>query len=455
MHSNFLCSFIVAVAATVCLNTTPVWAQDTDEEGAVLVEFPIENPASLGIGWNFVDNKKTLQNCVVHDVSSLSFQDRRAQLSVVEDHEALSNALDVSVTAKYRAVMSNFSASARFVTSTKFEARSTHVAIMAEVDEGPQFVVPVSSGSSSSNVEQEIKNVRLLPAFVDLASTDIDEFYRQCGQGFVAVVHSGARINAVLTFSNTTQNEHEAISVSLSGGGGGASFSASFKRTMDSFTQAERFNVSYLGLGGAADTIPLSKEGLISAVEGLPKVSAAAPRPFTMIVQRYEELPNWPSVIVPSELSDAELLANTYWRLFTLQSYVQEALFDDGWLLILDANRDDVLALDLEIQETMQGVKDALWSCVVDEKCQTEKWQSWNDYSLRARLPFKGSWQDIPYNASNVNLEEAVEYLVAARAQQWLIPVWRNRCSRGECVPAQTIDDLQSLMRRNSEAMFE
>lgn len=431
------------------------WAQDAEEESAVLLEFPVENPVSLGTGWNFVENKKSLQSCIAHDVSSLNFQDRRAQLSVVEDHEALADALDVSVTAKYRAVLSNFSASARFVTSTKFEARSTHVAIMAEVDEGPQFVVPTAVDNASSDVEQQIKNVRLLPEFVDLASNDIDEFFRQCGQGFVAVIHSGARINAVLTFSNTNRKEHEAISLSLSGGGGGASFSASFQRTMDSFSQAERFNVSYLGLGGAADTIPLSKEGLISAVEELPTVSAAAPRPFTMVVQRYEDLPNWPSVIVPSELSDAELLANTYWRLFTLQSYVREALFDDGWLLILDADRDRVLELDLEIQSEMQTVKDALWACVMDDTCAADRWRDWNDYAMRSRLPFKGNWRDIDYDPSALELEEAVDHLVEARAQQWLVPVWRNRCGRGDCVPAKEIEDLQSAMRERSVSLFQ
>lgn len=427
----------------------------SDEENTVLLEFPVENPVSLGTGWNFVENKKTLQNCIAHDVSSLDFQDRRAHLSVVEDHESLADALEISVTAKYRAVLSNFSASARFVTSTKFEARSTNVAIMAEVDEGPKFVVPISTGNPRSSVGQEIKNVRLLPEFVDLASNDIDEFYRQCGQGFVAVVHSGARINAVLTFSNTTLTEHETISASLSGGGGGASFSTSFQRTMDNYSQSERFNVSYLGLGGAADTIPLSKEGLISAVEDLPKVSSAAPRPFTMIVQRYEELPNWPSVILPSELSDAELLANTYWRLFTLQSYVQEALFDDDWLLVLDADRDEILNLDLEIQKAMQVVKDSLWSCVVDEQCDTAEWRDWSDYSLRAKLPFKGSWRDIVYDPSNAELEVVVGHLVDARARQWLVPAWRNRCNRGECVPAQVIEAQKAAMRERAEARIQ
>lgn len=450
---NLAQTVVVGIATMV---SSPLVAfAETNEDVVVRIEFPIDNPVSIGSGWSILDNRRTLQKCISFEEDKLDFQDRQATISVVEDHEALSDALDISVTAKYRAALSNFSASTRFVQSTKFEAKSTHVAVSAQVDEGPRFVKPTTFTGTPANPQDVAARVELLPEFVDLARNDLNEFHRQCGEGFVAVIHSGARLNAVLTFSDTTTEEHRAIDASLSGGGGGASFSASFRSTMDSFSNARRFTVSYLGLGGAADTIPLTKEGLLSAVESLPAVSRAAPRPFTMMVQRYDSLGNWPDIIIPRSLSDAEVLAQTYWRLFTLRSYAQDAAFDSGWMLNLDTRKEDVLILEQNISRDMEVVRSLLLDCVLEDECDVGDWRDWNDYGIRSRLPFRGSWSDIDYDPNGFDLEDAITELSTARMEQWIIPVWQARCSRGACLSAAEIEAHRKTMEERAAQRLE
>lgn len=428
-------------------------ADHDQQDSTILVEFPTQNPVQLGTGWSLVDNAGVLQKCILFDTAKLSFQDKRLRATVVEDHEALSNALELSVSAKYNGALSNFSANAGYVHKTKFESSSTYVAVVAEVSEGPDFVIPTGTTSPAAP-NTTIDKVSLHPDFAKMASEDINEFRRQCGQGFIAVIHSGAKINATLQFLNTSLTEHEKITATVSGGGGGGSFSASLTKLMDSYETSEKLTVSYLGLGGAQDTIPLTKDGIIKAAETLPAQSRAAPRPFTMIVQRYEDLPNWPQVIIPAKISDVEILARAYWRLFTLRQYAEEAIFEGGWILKLDTTRQDVLELEASIQQSMDTLREKLWECASNDQCDASSWADWNDYEIRSKLPFRGDWSAIAYNPGSIDFDEIAANLGEARMNKWIVPAWRSRCARGECIPAVQIENYREQITQRIASHF-
>jgi len=66
-------------------------AEDEQDPGVTTVEFPIDNPPSLGDGWSIIDGRRKLQTCISFKEARLAYEDKRANVGVAEDYEALSN----------------------------------------------------------------------------------------------------------------------------------------------------------------------------------------------------------------------------------------------------------------------------------------------------------------------------------------------------------------------------
>jgi hypothetical protein len=420
----------------------------------------VNDPPSLGDGWSIADNRRKLQSCVSFATKQLNYQDKRARVSVAEDYESLARGLEVSVSAQFNGVLSNFSANASFVNNSKFSATSLNVAVFAEVTQGPQYAAPLQQAPGGekelADLSTVAKKIALLPEFRELAAKDISEFRRQCGDGFVSVILSGARINGILTFRNVSREESQTIIVAAGGGGASSSFSSSLKSLMEKYEQEKRFDVVYLGLGGADDSIPLTKEALIAAVEHLPEKTKAGPRPFEMQVTRYEELPNWPPIILPRTLSDLEVLATSYWRMRTLYLYVEEALTQAPWILVLDTKRSTLLDLQVEILSSQEQIRKAIENCIGSDTCSAGSWREWNDLDIRSRLPMRGTWADIKYVPDAGKMQQIFESLANARVEYWITPVVKLRCQRdNDCIPVKTVDQMKEQMIRRMQASLQ
>ncbi len=447
---------LAAITAALSCNECG-WAQQTEPAATLTLEFPIDSPPSLGDGWGITENRRKLQSCVSFTKKTLNYQDKRARVMVSEDYESLARALEVSISAKYNGAVSNFSANAGFVNNSKFSAHSLNVAVFAEVTQGPEYAAPLEVDAKAGGVIAASKKVTLLPDFAKMAETDIVGFRRQCGDGFISTIKSGARINGVLTFRDVTREESQTITAAVGGGGSAGSFSAAFKSVMQKYDDAKRFNVDYLGLGGADDTIPLTKEALLLAVEKLPEKTKVAPRPFEMVMMRYDELPNWPPITVPRTLSDMEILARAYWQMRTLYLYTQEALTEDPWLLTLDAKRPALIDFQVELSRQLEELKTKINGCLVQEKsCSAGTWRMWNDLDVRARLPMRGSWADIKYVPNVERINDIVQKLANARVDYWITPIVKLRCDRDhECIPFKTVEQIKENMIRRMQASLE
>jgi len=316
--------------------------------------------------------------------------------------------------------------------------------------EGPRYVATVEDPAATGGHDTAIssaKRVALLPEMVKLASNDILAFRKQCGDSFVAVNKEGARINEVLTFHDVSHDESKQLSVAAQGGGFGTAFSSALKTEMDKFDNQKRFSVSYLGLGGASQTIPLTKEDMLNAVAQLPAQSRAAARPFEMVIIKYSELPNWPPVVLPRNLTDMEVLASAYWRLRTLYLFANDTLTEPHWLLTLDTNRGAVVELQNQMLTDMNKLQNTINHCIAGDPCTASDWRSWKDLDYRAQLPMRGSWADISYNSKATDLNQIFNALADARIKYWIEPPVKLRCQRdGDCVPIKGIDDLKSKM---------
>ncbi len=452
---------ITSIAILLGCLTGIASAQPQPVDGLV-VEFPESNPVDLGVGWNNRSSDKVSRVCIDFVTAERRYQDRRLTFEVITDHQSLANALKVSVSAKFKAVSGGGgSAAVDFARNTKLSSSSTNMAVLAEVFESPTYVAPTTGqqptqvptvASSGGKVDLTTfyagNAVSLKSDLRALAATNPAEFYRQCGDSFVAVIHRGARLVGNITFSETSREERESLEVSASGGAAMWSVQGSLSNSMEKFNSSNRLNVNFAQFGGSGGTFPLNREGLLKAIEQLPEASKSAPKPFSMIVQRYDSLPSWPSAIGSTELNDLEVIANVAWQLDSLLMYVDETLYRPGWLLKFDTRRQDVEKVyDEVLAERTQVMADAT-KCAVSGDCNRQKWQAWSDLAYRARLPFRGTLGDLQYSIGDNSLEGMIDALTSARTAYWIEGPARIRCrNEGTCLTQAQVNAARTQIR--------
>lgn len=448
------CKLPLAICSiAICCIAKGAAAQDQRMNG-LLVEFPESNPVDLGIGWNSRISDKVPRVCIDFVKAERGYQDKRLQFEVVTDHQSLATALKISVSAKFRSVAGGGgSASVDFARQTKLSSTATNMAVLAEVYQSPIYVSPKVGQTATDVPSVAAKDgtvdlsslyagnaVSLKSDMRSLAAKNPAEFYRQCGDSFVAVIHQGARLVGNIVFSDTSREERESIEASASGGAAMWSVQGNLSHSMERFNSSNRLSVNFAQFGGSGGTFPLNREGLLKAIEQLPDASKAAPKPFSMIVQRYDSLPSWPGTIGATELTDLEVIANVGWQLESLLYFVDESLYKSGWLLKFDTKRADVQKVYDDVLAERSAIRTDAIKCAKTSDCNREKWQAWSDLKYRKRLPLRGSLSDLNYAVGEGSLESMIDALAAARTAYWIEGPSRVRCkNEGVCIPQSQI----------------
>lgn len=432
---------IIVIASLVASCNGSAFAQAPQLQG-LMVDFPESNPVDLGIGWNSRVSDKVSRVCIDFVRNESGYQDRRLAFEVITDNQSLANALKVSVAAKFKAITgAGGSAAVDFARKTKLSSASTNIAVLAEVFESPIYVAPTPiktpvtvpiTNSTGGKVDLTAfyagNAVSLKNDLRALAGSNPAEFYRQCGDSFVAVIHRGAKLVGNISFSETSREERESLDVAASGGAAMWSVQGNLSSSMEKFGTSNRLNINFAQFGGTGGILPLNRENFMKAIEQLPEASKQAPKPFAMIVQRYDSLPSWPSKIGSTELSDLEVLANAAWQLDSLLMYIDETLYRAGWLLKFDTKRSDVEKVyDRVLSERIDIRADAK-KCIMSGDCNRKKWQGWTDLPYRIQLPLKGTLSDLQYPVGDNSLESMIEALASARTAYWIEGPARIRC---------------------------
>lgn len=439
-----------------------------DQNVGILLEFPSTNPVRLGAGWRLKAAQGVRKECIDFKTASNTYTDRRLSFTAVHDNESLAKALNVSVSGKISVMTGGgFSGSASFAHDTRFSATSTYIGVLAEVWTSPKFVAPVDGTKPKiQNLLEQItslpkreaidmslfysgKSVKIKPDLIELVKNDYQEFVRRCGDSFVAVIHSGAKLNGVFSFRETTKEERQKIHAEFQGSGATWSINARADSSLNAFKKNNRLNINFEQLGGNEGSLPLTKEGFLKAIRDLPNAAISAPRPFLMVVQRYDTLPDWPRPTIPKPLSNQEIVANTYWRLRSLLSYTDEALNNPGWLLKFDTTRQSVHNLYDEILTKLQTLRALAQTCSLRE-CDIGDWKTWTDWSLRSRLPYRGNFHSLNLGSTVETAINKLPYeLAKARVDYWIREPDRWRCQYEQVCLKQSII---SKMQREIEA---
>ncbi len=442
---------------------TQLVAQPTGQLQGAIVEFPNLNPVELGWGWDERRAGSPRQTCIEFRPAQEDYIDKRMLLLMANDHEALARALNVSVEGKMNSMVgTKFSASASFAHSATLTSTGEHVAMLAEAMTAPQFVAPIdgpnpkvatlrpSPDGSRVDMGSFYRGgaVRLKEDLRKLAASNQADFVKECGTGFVAVIHRGARVNALMTFREIEAKDRQELKASARGSAAGFSMNASMNSLVEKYSKNGKLEIKFEQLGGSDKAFPMDKTALLSAVSGLPAEAAAKPRPFLMVIQGYSSLPDWPDKVVLPELNDEEVLTRSYFRLLTLMGFADEALHKPGFLMKFDTSRPEVVKLYDQMLADRNTLRDLVLACQ-QGRCSAGKWREWSDMPYRARMPMPGGFGSLPIPASPDGIERIPKLVADQRVNRWIVETNQWRCQfENECVKQGDIEGYRERIRR-------
>jgi hypothetical protein len=285
---------------------------------ARVFEYPVDG-VDLGQGWHREGVGKAIATCIHFAARKDTGQEQSMELSVVTDSSALMDALDVSAEAQFKSIGYSVSGKAQWASDTEVRSSGLNVLVYGKVLNGVAYVAPGDGGSQQGRID-------LTPHYRDLVRRDRVAFEQECGDGFVAAMHSGAELTALLSFTETNTATRTAIEAAVAGSGFGFSAKGSTSIEMQKAASAGTLHMTFYQTGGSGSPIPTSQDGFVSAIERLPALAATAPYNYEIEVQSYRSLPGYPGG--PPEERDAfrQTLATSYGRLLTLRGAVIEAL---------------------------------------------------------------------------------------------------------------------------------
>jgi len=346
---------------------------------SIVADYPRDG-VELGYGWFSTSGTKALNPCIAFATHSDSAQTKNAEIKSVSDKASFMQQLEVSAEMQVKAVVASASVKTSFANSVDFQSESSTFAARAVVQNGAESVVP-PAGST----------IHLVPPFDRLARSNPAEFFRRCGDSFVATRYGGAELWGLITFNHVSTEESEQLKVSVEGSGwgvfsGSGSTSSEMKRASDSMS----LTIQYAESGGVGDKIPTNQAGLIAAVESLPGLAHDAAQYTQIELVRYEALNDWPGASRSVLHTDVQKIASRFQQLMTLRDEIARIKQKPtDYILGAGVTLDSLQTLDQQLFEHTKRLHDAAQLCVTSNfaTCRIDPKDDITDYGFRAQLP--------------------------------------------------------------------
>jgi len=330
----------------------------------------------LGQGWNSFLNRPSANICIEGTVEKLPGTNLSASLSTVEDRSSYFDSISASVGGSY----GPFSGSGSYLKERQFSNYDANVVMNAVVDTGGRFIKP----SKDSGIRLTEDALRLLKM-----KDGVDRFLQACGDSLVTAIREGGRMSAILSVSKVTQAGKEDIQAQAAGGFGGFGASASFRKTVQTASDANNLKLSFEQIGGAFAGVPVTLDELVAKFTQYKVDEQFGPRPYVFFTQNYRSLPNWPEGL-ENRVSpvDQEFFVLSYYNFTDLGSDYERAIknpssfrnFLKGGPPEISANRDIALtyARNLDL---------AIWQCVNAFDCSIQKLEKLDSAFQAAQRP--------------------------------------------------------------------
>jgi hypothetical protein len=455
-----------------------------------VIDYP-KDGVSLGQGWDSTRAaRRDAIGIVFEEKRTAQGQTKTEDYVKATDSSRLMESMEISTDLQYAGIVGQ--ASAKFSFASKVEMRSTSQCFVAKakVENGRDYTAPVpeeiagtiaklfDSRKSLDEVQALLPRgaataaaplpedhapldatrlrashpgtVRLTPGAVQLAETDIDEFYRIYGDSFVSAIHSGAELVAVLVFDEQERTSMHDLEASMQGSGWGFSAKGGFKQKAESYASKNKLKVTYYQAGGSGDAIPTDVDGFLAKIAELPKLAQDAPYPFKITLQRYDTLPNWPRKSLPQRPSAYEQTIRRYFEYRSLYDDIDAVCTKPGdYLLERGTDIGGLRHIQGKLHAGIGALERALQA--FDRKegdlAALPPEASAPDYDFRVAMPIPRN-----YDAS-VRWDMDGKALRRLITEFWIEAPSRNRCSRSfsdpGCLSPKQIGEYSRQIRIN------
>lgn len=291
------------------------------------------NGVLVGQGWDTFNNTGTTGSCVKVDAARLEQASYSLAVEQVISSYSLLRTVQSSVSASYSGGGGSVKGSVAQSSSRQIKSDDQNILFNFESLDGSTFAVgPGSIKSAVASSESTLKlltttpninervvqmlleqpqqfggsTIRLTDDAVKLLATP-DEFRRICGEGFVAAIHRGVRIQLLLTQSGASSEEKNSLSASLSASGYGASGRASYSQSKAEINTSDKLGYRIMQEGG----IPMQPQAIsvnnkkfdVNTI--LPKAEQmlANPTAFRVVVVPYANVDGRASGKLPTPLA--------------------------------------------------------------------------------------------------------------------------------------------------------
>jgi len=288
-----------------------------------------DSGAFIGQGWDTFHGTGTTGSCVRVEQARLEQSSFSLDVQEILSSYSLLRNVESSVSASYKGMGAKASVSVSTKRSRELKTDDQNVLFNYESLDGSTFAVPpgnfrttmavsdatlkfLSEGAKPfdrSALERTAQYGGGAIQLTDFASDLLDDpkaFRRVCGEGFVAAIHRGVRVQLVLTQSGASLAEKDSLRMSLSASGYGASGSATYSKSVATTNDITKLGYRIFQDGG----VPI-KPSLIAAQAGRLDVNSilpgseemmANPTAFRVVVVPYANVASGPGVELPTPL---------------------------------------------------------------------------------------------------------------------------------------------------------
>ncbi|MEZ5541401.1 MAG: hypothetical protein R3F42_05095 [Pseudomonadota bacterium] len=450
----------------------------THQTKTEIIDVP-ETGINLGWGYNLYDSTPLPNKCIEFTPAEEPAQTRTMSMREVNDTYEVMRSMGMTAEASVSVMGYEGSGKASFAKSLNLSGTSTSFVLDASVDNGVRYAGPYDPPEEAKNARNRPQPAIRLTAAAERLAARPEEFLRECGNGFVSAIYSGARLTAVITIHTRNQSEKQDVRAEVSAKGFGATVSGSMHEGTSTTASSADKSMSVFLVGGRGDAIPKDQAQLEARLETLSYAAYEAPKDFRMAVTPYEILPNWPQTQqLRGEVTEFEQLAGLWGDYNTVYDEIEyildnPALYaavtlqaDGGYALELlrpntDAGKDRIEYLERlqdYVHQSLRELEDVARVCVSTEETQIDEGGDCSFDETRY-LSSYAFWSQLPVDARDTTLKtpekcpdaltseparsdclkayaEAVTKRLSTlprpldrlAAEQWIIPKSQGRC---------------------------
>jgi hypothetical protein len=287
----------------------------------IIVPYSDENAISIGEGIDLITGQRKLQKCVnFPGTARVVFYNKNSNFGEVVDDESLWRKMTTSISA--RASYAGYSGGGSYDSTVETKTSSKSVTTVAKANV-TDYVEMISTGDA--------KDVN---SIVDLSQNAIDklatptEFRSVCGDGFVVQIAYGANLVGTLQFKSREYEEKKNTKAAVDASGPAGVFKVNGNLQLEQTFKSTKTStdLTFIERGGAPESIPVSRDDLVSSFQSLSKRARDSERPLYITVLRYSALPSGRDKSYVEVVSGLEAMITRALRLKTLQNEVVEAV---------------------------------------------------------------------------------------------------------------------------------